>query len=313
VKRALAVLAAVGMVVLAVVVRDAMDDDASGDGGGDGELVVLCSIDLEEACSHLADSVEVLTVDAATTAAELAEGTLDEEIDAWVTSTAWLEVVESRAPESIGDARAIATSPTVMATAPGRYDAIADLCAGDDIWQCLGGSAGADWADLGDGSHPEWRELKVGLTHPDLAQGLPVLASAAAGYFGTTDFAVNDPAFSDFEAWLANLAAPSASGDPNPALTLATRPGTYSAAGAVGAVVDALAGRGVDSIEPEVPVAATIAVVELARGDGMPDTDDLRDALVDDGWARADEDDLAPTLKPGVMAALHTLWRAVTT
>jgi hypothetical protein len=254
----------------------------------------------------------VLTADPATTAGELAAGTLDAEIDAWVTSTAWLEVVDSRAPDALGDARAIATSPTVMATAPGRYDAITDLCVGEDIWQCLGGHAGDDWGDLGAGS-PEWRELKVGLTFPDLAQGLPVLASAAAGYFGTTDFAVNDPAFSDFEAWLANLAAPSASGDANPALTLATRPGTYSAAGAVGAVVDGLGGRGVEDIAPEVPVAATIAIVRLARSDGLPDTDGARDALLDDGWARGDDDDLAPTLKPGVMAALHTLWRAVTT
>ena len=118
---------------------------------------------------------------------------------------------------------------------------------GDDIWQCLGGAAGADWADLGDGSHAEWRELKVGLTDPDLALGLPVLASAAAGFFGTTDFAANDPRFGEFEAWLANLAEPSADGDPDPARTLATRPGTYSAAGAVGAVADQLDGRGVET------------------------------------------------------------------
>ena len=82
-----------------------------------------------------------------------------------------------------------------MATAPGRHEAISDLCAGDDIWQCLGGSAGTDWATLGDGSNAGWGELKVGLTDPDLALGLPVLASASAGFFGTTDFAVNDPRY----------------------------------------------------------------------------------------------------------------------
>ena len=313
-RRVVAVLAAVGMVIAAVVIRQAIeDDDDTGDGGGDGALVVVCDADLREACLELGDSVEVLTTDSATTAANLADGLLDEEIDAWITTTAWLEVVDSRAPEALGDARALATSPTVMATAPGRHDAITDLCAGEDIWQCLGGHAGSDWSELGDGSHAEWRELKVGLTFPDLALGLPVLASASAGFFGTTDFAVNDPAFSDFEAWLANLSGPSASGDVNPALTMATRPGTYSAAGAVGAVAEPLDGRGVGTIGPEVPVAATVAIVELSGGDGVPDPDDLRDALVDRGWARASDDDLAPTLKPGVMAALHTLWRAVTT
>ena len=151
----------------------------------------------------------------------------------------------------------------MVATAPGRYEAITDLCEGADIWQCLGAAAGTDWADLGDGAHPEWRELKVGLTDPDLAVGLPVLASAAAGYFGTADFAVNDAQFGDFEAWLANLAGPSAAGDPDPARALATRPGTYSAAGAVGAVAEQFDGRDVESIEPDVPVAATVAAVEL--------------------------------------------------
>ena len=50
----------------------------------------------------------------------------------------------------------------------------------------------------------------------------------------------------------------------------------------------------------------------MTGGDGLPDTDGLRDALEDAGWARAGEEGLAPTLKPGVMAALHSLWRDVT-
>jgi hypothetical protein len=312
VQRVLAVLAAVGMVVGAVLVRQAMDDEDEGGGGGDGTVVVVCATDLADACEALDPAVEVRIESPAVTAAALHEGPLADDVDAWITSTAWLEVVESRAPDALGDAHAIATSPTTVATAPGRHEAIADLCSGDDIWQCLGAAAGSDWADLGDGSHPEWRELKVGLTDPDLAQGLPVLASAAAGYFGGTDFASNDLELSDFEIWLGNLAQPSAAGDPNPALTLATRPGTYSAAGSVAAVADQLDGRGVGTIAPEVAVPGTVAVVEVTGGDGLPRTDSVRNALEVEGWARADDDDLASTLKPGVMAALHSLWRAVT-
>ena len=121
-----------------------------------------------------------------------------------------------------------------MATAPGRYDAILDLCGASDVWRCLGDAAGADWGDLGAG-RPEWRELKVGLTDPDSAVGLSVLASAAVGFFGNTDFAAND-ADGEFEGWLANLAEPSAAGDADAARTLATRPGTYSAAGSIAGV-----------------------------------------------------------------------------
>jgi hypothetical protein len=228
-----------------------------------------------------------------------------------MTSTAWLEVVDGRAPDGLGERRALATSPTVVATAPGRVDAIRDLCAGDDVWSCLGDAAGTDWADLGDGSHPEWRELKVGLTDPESALGLSGLASASAGFFGTTAFAANDPAFSEFEGWLANLAEPSADGDPNPAETLATRPGTYSAAGSTAAVADPFEVRGVETLDPDPAVASTIVVVGLGDGD-LPDTTAVRDSLVADGWVTAAEADLSPTLKPGVMAALLTLWEAVT-
>jgi hypothetical protein len=314
VRRALAVLAALGMVTIAVLVRNGLDDDDGGDGGdGNGaSSVVVCATDLASACQELDDSVEVRIEDPAVTAAALAEGSLADDVDAWVATTAWLEVAESRAPGSLGEPRALATSPAVVATAPGRYEAISDLCDGEDIWQCLGEAAGSDWGSLGDGSHADWHELKVGLTDGDLAVGLPGLASASAGFFGTTDFATNDPRWDDFAAWFANLAAPSANGDPDAAKTLATRQGTYSAAGSIGAIADQYEGRGVDSIAPEVPVAATVAIVEIEGGDGAPEADGIRDTLVDAGWARADKDDLAPTLNPGVMAALHSLWRDVT-
>jgi hypothetical protein len=196
----------------------------------------------------------------------------------------------------------------VVATAPGRFEAITGLCGGDDVWACLGGAAGEDWGALG--GEATWRELKVGLTDPDSAIGLSVLASAATGFFGSATFAAND--FSEFEGWLATLAEPSAAGDEDPALVLATRPGTYSAAGSVAAIAEPREGRGVQTIAPDVEVAATVVVVEFTGHDGAPDVDPVRDALVEQGWARPSDGDVAPTLKPGVMAALHTLWRAVT-
>ena len=222
-------------------------------------------------------------------------------------------MVDSRSPEALGAAEAVATTSAVVATAPDRFEAIADLCAGDDIWACLGGAAGTSWADLGDGSHAVWRELKVGLTDPDTALGLSVLASASAGFFGNATFAANDPSFGEFEGWLSNLAKPSASGDADAARTLATRPGTYSAAGSVAAVTEQFAGRGVEVIEPETTIAATVVLAGLNRSGDLPGVDPMIDALLDQGWARPPDDALTPTLKPGVMAALHTLWRAVTT
>jgi hypothetical protein len=298
------------MVVAAIVIRGAIDDEDSSP-STEGTAVVICANDLLEQCQALGSRVQVRAESAATTAAAITDGTVPDDVDAWITTTAWLEVVDGRTPNALGQRRALATSPTVVATAPGRYEAITELCAGNDVWSCLGDAAGSDWADLGDGDHPEWRELKVGLTDADSAVGLSGLTSASAGFFGNTAFAANDPAFDEFEGWLANLAAPSAAGDPNPAETLATRPGTYSAAGSIAAIASGFDGRGVETIDPDPEVAATVAIVGLGDGD-LPDTAPVRDALAATGWTRATDDDLAPTLKPGVMAALHTLWKAVT-
>ncbi len=310
-RRVLAVLGAVTMVAAAVLIRQALDGGNGNRGDGDDDKIVLvCASDLIEQCNALDDRIDVRAQTAADTASAIGGGTLADDVDAWITTTAWVEVVNMRAPEALTDTEPLATSPVVVATAPGRFDAVASLCEGDDVWACLGGAAGQSWADLGDGSHAVWRELKVGLTDPNSAVGLSVLASASVGFFGNTDFAVND--FTDFEGWLATLAEPSADGDADPARRLAVEPGRYSAAGSVAAVTERFDARGVQSIVPATPVAAAVVIVRLEGGDRLPEIDAVRDALVELGWERASKPDLAPTLKPGVMAALHSLWKAVT-
>lgn len=301
------------MVVAAIVVRRALDDGDASSLADDGREVLVCATDLAAACDALGSGVEVRLEAAAETAAAIESGTVAADVDAWVTTTAWVEVVAARSAGGIGELTAVAASPTVVATAPGRFEAIAELCGGQDVWSCLGSAAGRSWADLGDGTNADWRELKVGLTDPDSATGLSVLASAAVGYFGGTDFAANDPSFLDFEGWLATLAEPSMAGDENPARTLVTRPGTYSAAGSVAAVAGALSPRGVGTIEPATGVSATVVVMALPNRGQPGGLGSLGAALVDQGWTRTPSGDTGPTLKPGVMAALHSLWRDVTT
>lgn len=312
-KRVLAVVVAVGMVSLAVVIRSAIDDD---DGGGDGDpptggdVVVVCATDLAEACRTM-EGVEVRVEDPATTAAALADGRVADDVDSWITSTAWMEVADSRAPDALEERRALATSAAVVATAPGRFEAITDLCGTEDVWFCLGDAAGRSWADLGAGS-PSWGELEVGMPDPDTAVGLGVLASSATGFFSGNTFASNDLRSGEFGTWLGNLVEGSSRTDANPARTMATAAGTYSAAGSVLAQAEGLEGRGIEVVPPIVSTAVTVAAVRLRGGDALPDTDLVRNALEADGWAGADEDHLAPTLKPGVMAALYTVWTEVT-
>ncbi|HUS61026.1 MAG TPA: hypothetical protein VMY34_02445, partial [Acidimicrobiales bacterium] len=102
-QRVLAVLGAIALVFAAIVVRSALDDDDPDAGDhADGEIVLVCAADLAHACAGL-DGVRIIEQDAATTAAGIAEQAeaLDG-VDGWLTSSAWVEVVESRAPGRLG-------------------------------------------------------------------------------------------------------------------------------------------------------------------------------------------------------------------
>jgi hypothetical protein len=306
-QRILAVVAAVACILVAVVVRRVIDDDGSDPrGGGDGEVVLVCAADLADACDGLT-GVTVIREPAATTAAALEDGSLADEVDGWVTTSAWTEIVEERTPDRIDGQEVLARSPVAVAVDPRRTSAVQDLCAGDPVWRCLGDSTGVAWSTLG--GDVQWGDLKVGLPSASSATGLSVLASVASGYFGATDFASNDFGPSGFESWLGSIAAPSGSGEESPVRTLVTTRGKYTAVGDVAAAVGSLA---VDRLEPLPPVDATVVLVDVRGGDRPPAAAPLRQALVDDGWDGASGDAPPATLKPGVMAALYTLWTEIT-
>jgi hypothetical protein len=312
-QRVLAVLGAVVIVLVAIVVRSAIDDESDDDGsgpgeGGDGRVELICAYDLRPACDAL-DGVEVTYQSAATTAEHLADGSPQVDgVDGWVTTSAWLEVLESRSPGALGEGTLLATSPAVVAVDPDRTEAVRTLCAGTALWRCLGDRAGIRWGELGSGS-ATWGALKTGLPDADSSSGLAVLASVAAGFFGSTEFVSNDFEPSGLASWLARLAAPSDGGEDDPIWILATVQGKYTAVGDRAASV---LERGVDTLDPVPAIEISVVVAPLPGGDDLPDPQPIRDGLVDFGWTSASGPAPAPTLKPGVMAALHTLWTEVT-
>jgi hypothetical protein len=303
----MAVLGASAMVVLAVVVRGYLDEngDADGEPGGDEEVVLVCDPDLRDACAAFGDEVTVRVEDSAVTAAALVDGSL-EDVDGWVTSAAWLEVVAARAERPPGEATVAATSDVVLAVDALRADAVRALCGDQPAWRCVGDQAEQPWADLG--GDPRWGPLRTGLPDADTALGLSVLASVATGYFDGADFAAND--FGELRGWLSRLAAPSGTGDRNLLTTLVRVRGTYSAGGLVSA--DASDRPELAVVPAEPVVGASAVLVDLAGGDDLPGTGPLRDALVAAGWDAGDGGAPTPLLKPGVMAALHTLWKDTT-
>ena len=141
------------------------------------------------------------------------------------------------------------------------------------------------------------------------AVGLSVLASAASGFFGNTDFAANDFEPGGLPAWLDLLAAPARAGERDPVGTLVTTRGKYTSVGDIAASVRA---RQVEVLEPAPIVVATVVLIPLRHGDDLPDPAPLRGALVAAGWEASQPDVPSPTLKPGVLAALLTLWLEVT-
>jgi hypothetical protein len=308
-QRVLAVLGAIALVCAAIVIRSALDgdsNDAADD--ADGRVVVICATELAAACAQL-DGVTIVQQDAADTAAAIddRDDSLDG-VDGWVTTSSWIEVVESRSPDRLGDAAALASSPAIVAVDTNRADAVETLCGGDPVWRCLGDNAGAEWSRLGSGGQATWGALKLGLPSADTAIGLSVLASVASGYFGRPDFASNDFVSSEFRGWLANLVAPSDGGERSPVGTLVTARGKYTAVGDLAAAVGA---RVVEVVNPEPAVTASVVLVDLPGGDRLPDSAPLREALTDAGWDTAAGEPVA-LLKAGVMAALHTLWMEVT-
>lgn len=312
-QRVLAVLGAVAIVIVAIVVRSLIDEGGSdpSDGGsrGDGDIVLICATDLARACDGLS-GVTVIEQDAAATAADLSAGAdaLDG-VDGWLTTSAWVEVVDARAPGRLGDTSLVATSPVIVAADPSRESAVTALCDGTSLWGCLGANAGSEWDVLGNGGQASWGTLKTGLPSASSAVGLSVLASAASGFFDGTDFARNDFESTGFRDWLDGLTDPSATGERAPVGTLVTTRGKYTTVGDVAAAVGT---RNVDVLEPIPGVTAAVVLVALPGADGLPDPDPFRDALVAAGWTAASGDAPPPTLKPGVMAALHTLWTEVT-
>jgi len=318
VKRALALLVAVGLVLGALVVRARLDDDGDeagpGPAGGEAAEVVACVTEVAAQC-QLARGNVARVVTAGQALDELVADPLapaDAEVDAWVLPRFVVDAVAAdRArrgePPAFGEVSApIAHTAVVPAGVPDRVAALAAACGRPLDWACLAEQAGRPWAELGQ-DVPD--RVRLGVDPPgDSATGLVALgalASAALGAF--------DPNQTDTQSWVQDLERNRLADPPRgqgALATLATRPGTYDVAAALRSDARHLAEVNPRRISVAEPSPAAPLEVVVASGPGRrldrSLVDDLSDELTRSGW---DEGEASPGLVPAgdVLAALRNI------
>lgn len=301
-KRFLAIAASGIMIILAVVVRSAIDDDGAPKGSGSGgRLVLACVTELEAPCRQL--DADVRIEDASVTALAIARGTAA--IDGWVTFDPWPEMVDVLAErDTLGDSTRAARTDLVIAMVEERAVGLRPTCGttGSINWRCLGDAIGRPWPEVG--GRAEWGSVKAGLPPASSGAGILALGNAASSFFERTDFATND--FDDrFLVWKAKVTA-----TPGSYLSFIQQfPAAFSAVGTTQAEVTAtgLGGRSVavNVSPPPARVVAVIAPLAGRRVSGLVPS--LQDGLRTAGWSTDDLDAPSGLPSPGVLLALSGL------
>ncbi len=305
-----AAIAAIAVVIIAVVVRAAIDE---GDGSpahiGPGTVtgtsgpLVACLPELAGPCSEIG-GVRVRV--------EPWKQTLDtigtaEEPDAWVTFAPFDSMTRWSAPPA-----SLAGSDLVIVTQPERADALVAGCAGAQLWTCIGNAAGGPWSAIG--GQASWGPLRPGIDDPGTSTvGLLSLAAASTTFFGRADFTNRDLTADDaFADWFVRLVSAVPANATSDALTLLLqRPSALALAATTAQRFEASVGSRRAQFTATYPGPMARAEVVLAmRSAEFPAgaLDRLRAALREAGWADAGSG--ASQLPSGAtLVRLAELWR----
>ncbi len=297
-KRLLAVVLAVGMVVAAFAYRSSRDPQAAAGRDRAGGGAIVCAQELGPVCEAVPDAV----VEPAGVTADrlIATRRGDVDVSGWLVPGPWPAMVDearrlAKRPALFeSKARGLAATPLVAVARKGQFPAD---CGVRVSWRCLGDAAQQQSA------------FRIGGEPAGTSSGLFLRAAALSGYFGRSDYAINDVEEQpDAQAWFDNLnlrlaAAPGfgagslasfvlQQGSANVFLTLKA------------AVAGAQVNEGFEVQTPEPPV--TLAVSYTAtREDADPDTDAVTEALKLAGWTVGPNASTKGLPSPGVLLALR--------
>lgn len=290
-KRLLALLGALLMILVAVLVRGVIDGKTPGRAarGGDGPPRILCATELKAVCEKAAEGVDITLsyADPGTTVDAIVKGEVVD-FDAWLLVGPWdrvladnLRFAQQPAPANplVGSATVLARSPVVFATMnPQAGEKVAAVCPTGPAVAC----AVDDPA------------LKIGMAPPRRGDGLVTLAEVVAGRLGSDDFTADDledPATASFIGNLADTSRKAGLGNSDPFTVAVTKKGQFQAV----ATLEAHTSRRPEGVQVSYPTPLMSATAALAfRSDASPGehpravpdqvVSALRDALAAAGW-----------------------------
>ena len=313
-RRVGAALAAVGLVLVALAVKGEWPFGGGGSSGGGGSVRLLCTTELEAACTQLAehDGGVSVTVEPAGTTAQSLVALPDNQrpdFDAWLAPSPWPQMVDvqrrGKRPLFAKPSDPIGRSPLVVAVRADRKPVLdaTPPCNNAIDWKCIGAVAGRPWTDL-PGGQPAWGTVKPGYGDPTVnATSLLVLSQASSEFLDNSDYSRSDlQDNNDYLDWLAGLEravpklAPSAAG-PFAEMLQALPTATYDMVGTTEADAGpALAAAAPERrqqltlLYPEPVVTADVVVAAVAASPnrdgagGLGGNSELAAALARTGW-----------------------------
>ncbi len=324
-KRIGAALVAVALIVVALGVRRAIDDDGAAAEPGPTTTTataatdLVCATELAAACQAVKADHPELTVrvePAGTTLDRLATST--EPAPLWATIQPFPEMVDVMRPrDPVGYTTEPLASSLLTLALPtgGRNQALGAACTTPAVWSCIGDIAGTAWSDYG--GDPAFGRVRPSLGRVDReAVALASFADAVAGYTGSPTInvgALNDDL--DFQTWLRKLAGADRSNltGGTPLATMVTANSLDIAATTVAEVqvlLDSRADLKLDLVYPN-PQMWVVAVLAVPPGTAAPAglAADLTAALGAAGWG-APGDATQSVPDASTMVALRELWKA---
>ncbi len=296
------------MVLVALWIRGRIDEN----GGGGATVRLLCTTELEAACTDLSESSDVsVTVEPAGTTAQSLVALPDDQrpdFDAWLAPAPWPQMVDvqrrGKRPLFAGPSDPIGRSPLVLVARADRTPVLeaTPACNGKVDWKCLGAVAGRPWTDL-PGGQAAWGSVKPGPGDPALsATALAVASQATSEFLDTTDYARDDLENDQYLDWVSGIERavpklPPTAGSPFADMLQQLPTATYDVVGTTEAEADpGIAGAAPDRrkaltlLYPEPVVTADVVLTAVAKGpikddaEALAGDNDLAAALARHGW-----------------------------